>query len=353
MLDRSAIGSRRSIKPLATCPSGGWARMTAPMPQPIPQPIPQDLSLPNPIPALRGMQVLQRGWLSSNNVLLRGEGEGAWLIDSGHVRHAGQTVALLRHALAGEPLAGLFNTHLHSDHCGGNAAVRRELGGHIRIPAGSWDAASRWDESALSYADTGQRCEPFRPDSSIASGSTLAVGRRRWQVLAAPGHDPDSVMLFDAEQGVLISADALWENGYGVVFPELDGAGGFDEVAMVLDLIQRLDARCVIPGHGAPFADVAAALQRARRRLAGQRADPARHARHAAKVLVKYHLMEVAQQPWPVFIGWFCGTPLCQRLWLRLGRPENSLAAFGEKMVHELRDGGALALRDGVLHDIG
>ena len=85
-----------------------------------------------------------------------------------------------------------------------------------------------------------------------------SIGARHWEVLAAPGHDPESVILFDAAHGVLISADALWENGFGVVFPELDGDAAFDDVGRVLDLIEALPVRCVIPGHGAPFTDVAA-----------------------------------------------------------------------------------------------
>ena len=128
-------------------------------------------------------------------------------------------------------------------------------------------------------------------------------------------------MLFDDQTGVLISADALWENGFGVVFPELEGEDAFDEVARVLDLIGSLGAHWVIPGHGAPFSDVNAALQRARRRLESFRSDPARHARHAAKVLVKYHLMEEQQQPWADFLRWFTGTELCQSIWQRLDRP--------------------------------
>ena len=43
-------------------------------------------------------------------------------------------------------------------------------------------------------------------------------------------------MLFDAAHGVLIAADALWEDGFGVVFPEIDGEPGFDDVGTVLDL---------------------------------------------------------------------------------------------------------------------
>ena len=69
--------------------------------------------------------MLERGWLSSNNVLLDGD-DGATLIDSGHCVHAEQTVALLRQQLGAQPLRELINTHLHSDHCGGNAALQRE-----------------------------------------------------------------------------------------------------------------------------------------------------------------------------------------------------------------------------------
>ncbi len=305
-----------------------------------------------PPPALSGLTVLERGWLSSNNILLHGEpGEGATLVDSGHCVHAQQTLALVRHALGSEALARLVNTHLHSDHCGGNAALQREFGMPIHIPPGQWQAALRWDEDALSYRPTRQRCERFTPDAQIAPGSVLRSGGREWQVLAAPGHDPDSVMLFDAAQGVLVSADALWENGFGVVFPELDGVNAFDDVAAVLDLIERLSVQWVLPGHGAPFQDVAAALARARSRLAGFRADPARHARHAAKVLLKYHLLEEQAQPLPALCGWFGAAPLMQGMWQRLGRPQGSMAAWCEALVAELAGNAVLALRDGVVHN--
>ena len=53
------------------------------------------------------IQVLERGWLSSNNVLIRDTG-GCALIDSGYHTHAEQTLALLRHALRGTPLTRLI-----------------------------------------------------------------------------------------------------------------------------------------------------------------------------------------------------------------------------------------------------
>ena len=300
-----------------------------------------------------GLSVFERGWLSSNNVLLAGEGEGAVLVDSSHCLHAAQTVQLLHHGLSGEPLAAVVNTHLHSDHCGGNAALQREFGAPVRIPPGQWQAVLDWDEQALSYAATRQRCERFVPQGRIEPGSTLRVGRCGWQVLAAPGHDPHSVVLYDDAQGVLISADALWENGFGVVFPELAGEPGFDDVAATLDLIAGLDARWVIPGHGAPFADVAGALARARARLATMRADPARHTRYAAKVLLKYHLMEVRSQPLAALRQWLADTPYLHQAWRQLGHPAGSLADWGDALLAELAASGALALHEGVVHDAG
>ena len=224
--------------------------------------------------------VFERGWLSSNNILLHGasgdSGEAATLIDSSHCLHGEQTVALVRQALHhGATLGRVVNTHLHSDHCGGNAALQRAFGARIVIPPGQADAVARWDDDALSYRATGQRIERFAHDALLRPGETLTVGPRTWQALAAPGHDPHSLILFEAHDGVLISADALWENGFGVVFPELDGERAFDEVAAVLGVIERLSPHLVIPGHGAPFTDVAGALQRARSRLAGLRGRPA------------------------------------------------------------------------------
>ena len=70
-----------------------------------------------------GLQIFERGWLSSNNILIEGQ-SGTALIDSGYGLHAPQTLALVQSALQDRPLDLLINTHLHSDHCGGNAALQ-------------------------------------------------------------------------------------------------------------------------------------------------------------------------------------------------------------------------------------
>ena len=297
-------------------------------------------------PALAGLTVLQRGWLSSNNILIHAaEGEpGAVLVDSSHVNHAEQTLALLRHALQGQRLDRVLNTHLHSDHCGGNAAVQRAFGAPVWVPPGQAQAVRQWDAGLLSYEATGQRCERFQIAGTLQPGSEFVAGGRPWQVLAAPGHDPHSVMLFDPSHGLLISADALWEHGFGVVFPEIEGEPGFDDVGAVLDVIERLPVRLVVPGHGAPFSDVAAALARSRSRLQGFQQEPARHARHALKVLIKYHLMEEREQHLDELLQWAEGTPMLGQLWNRHGRAGGGSArAWCEGAVRDLVKAGVKA----------
>jgi glyoxylase-like metal-dependent hydrolase (beta-lactamase superfamily II) len=246
---------------------------------------------PDPARLPASMQVFERGWLSSNNVLFTGAGD-ATLVDSGYKTHVPQTLALVGHALGGRPLERVINTHLHSDHCGGNAALKAQYACRIGIPVAEAASVGAWDEDALSFKATGQRCDPFVADFTVSPGDELELGGMRWQALGAPGHHPHSLILFCSGEGIVISADALWRNGFGVIFPELDGESGFLEARATLDLIDSLDARLVIPGHGAIFTDVQPALRRAYARLAFLEADPLRNAENAVKVILKFLLLE-------------------------------------------------------------
>lgn len=254
----------------------------------------------------QGVTVFERGWLSANNILLRDDA-CCTLIDSGYATHAEQTLGLVRAALGDRPLDRLLNTHLHSDHCGGNAALQQAYPGlQTLIPPGHAAQVAPWDPQALSYTPTGQQCPRFRFDAVLEPGSELRLANRSWQVHAAPGHDPHSLVFFEPESGALISADALWENGFGVVFPELEGSAAFAEVAATLDLIAALGPKTVIPGHGAVFTTVDQALEAARRRLDSFVRSPSRHATHAAKVLIKFKLLEwqrISQQALAVWAG--------------------------------------------------
>ena len=289
--------------------------------------------------------VLERGWLSANNILFASP-QGTAVVDTGYCLHAQQTVALLESALQGRPLGLIVNTHLHSDHCGGNAALQaRWPGARTLIPPGQAAHVREWDAYALSYTPTGQECPPFRMDGVLRPGHAIALGGRDWQVHAAPGHDPHSIVLFEPQGRILISADALWESGFGVVFPELEGESAFAEVAATLDLIEALAPRTVIPGHGGVFTDAPRALDAARRRLDGFVRAPERHALYAAKVLLKYKLLEWQRIGIADLRAWVRATPYFGMLHARHfgGEPPD---AWLERLVHDLARSGA-ARREG------
>lgn len=256
-----------------------------------------------------GVTVFERGWLSSNNILFVG-GENTALVDTGYFTHAEQTVALVGGALGGRPLDLLLNTHLHSDHCGGNAALQKRYAAvETWIPPGLAAYVREWDPVALTYVPTGQECPRFSIQGLLQPGAEVLLGECRWQVHAAPGHDPHSVILFEPISRSLISADALWECGFGVVFQELEGEQAFDEVSATLDLIESLAPQVVIPGHGKVFGNVTESLVVARRRLEGFVRDPRKHAVHAAKVLLKFKLLELQRIDLSDFARWAQLTP--------------------------------------------
>jgi glyoxylase-like metal-dependent hydrolase (beta-lactamase superfamily II) len=238
------------------------------------------------------IQVLERGWLSCNSILAAGR-EGVTLVDSGYGDHAAQTLALVDHALAGRRLAWLVNTHCHSDHMGGNRAVQDRYGCRTTIPVGEAPLIDAWDEASLILGIADQRAERFRYDDTLAPGDALHIGDLDWQVLAAPGHDPHALMFWAPAERVLIAGDALWEDGFGVIFPALFGdTHALVQTRATLDAIARLDPRTVIPGHGAVFDRVVPALERAYSRLEGFERDLTRLARHAAKVMLVFALLQ-------------------------------------------------------------
>ena len=293
------------------------------------------------------IQVLERGWLSSNNILTQ-DGDGCTLIDSGYVAHSAQTLLLLEHALAGRPLLRLINTHCHSDHMGCNAAVQSAYGCRISVPVGEAPGIAAWNETTLLLSYTGQSAERFHADATICAGERLKLGGLDWEALAAPGHDPHALMYYQPGARILISGDALWQNGFGLIFSELVGPpGAFAETRATLEAISRLDIATVLPGHGAPFGDPGRSLDAAFQRLDAYERDPTKLARHALKVMLSFSLMihgRIERATLPQFLA---ERPIYADINRRfLNLPQAQLCDY---LVKDLERAGALKLADGWL----
>ena len=294
--------------------------------------------------------VLERGWLSSNNVLFL-EGGQAALIDSGYVTHAAQTVALLASALAGRRLTRLLNTHSHSDHIGGNAALADAFACQVIVPQGIDATIAEWDQEALLLSPLGQSAARFRHDATLAAGEEIELGGLNWRAIAVPGHDMDALAFHNPERRLLISGDALWRNGFGVIFSELLGhpedGGGLKAARDTLDTLARLPVDVVIPGHGAPFVDVDDAFERAYRKLAAFEQDVELLARHALKVILAFALLERRQLRRADLPEFLAGLSFCRSVNARyLNHSNEELARW---LARDLIRVGTLREVDGVL----
>jgi len=293
------------------------------------------------------IRVIERGWLSSNNIACI-EGDGATVVDSGYVGNAAQTVELVKSVLVARRVTRLINTHSHSDHIGGNAAMQRAFGCRILIPAGIEAQVANWDEEALLLGPAAQRGDRFRHDGVIAAGEEFEMGGLRWRALPAPGHDMEALVFHCAEERLLISGDALWQDGFGIVFGALIGdAGGLAATRGTLEMLARLDVETVIPGHGTPFGDVPAALARAFGRLEAFEREPQRMARNAVKGCFTFLLLDVGRLPRQGLAERLDGIPLFRRIGgglLKMTMPE-----LADWLVAELLRAGAIAIEG---HDI-
>ena len=130
-----------------------------------------------------------------------------------------------------------------------------------------------------------------------------------WEAIPAPGHETGALVFYCEAEQLLISGDALWENGFGVVLPDRPGA--LAAARDTLDRIAALDVALVIPGQGRPVTAVAAALDRSYQRVAFDTA-PERMARHALKVMLMFTLLERRQLPLTALSGYLDSIPVYQ-----------------------------------------
>ncbi len=225
--------------------------------------------------ALCGLEVVVRGWLHGNCVLLPGDPPG--IIDTGY--HTGVGALLARWRATGRTLADLsavLLTHIHSDHAGGAAALSRH-GATVVAHADAQRLTAEWSTHALWLDEPiGQELPRFSVDRVVGHGEEIRAGGLTWTVIDTPGHAMGGVSYYCAARRLLVSGDALWQRGFGLLNPWIDGPGVYDRAAAALDRLASLDVRLVIPGHGPPFEGHAEAIAESRGRLAHARRSPHR-----------------------------------------------------------------------------
>jgi glyoxylase-like metal-dependent hydrolase (beta-lactamase superfamily II) len=184
-------------------------------------------------------------------------------------------------------------THSHSDHYGAAASIVDAAGcelwmhpawGHIRAMAEDPDGAldnrievarhsgvpaaelERYEtrRGASTYVD---RVVP--PDRELTDGVEVATDLGFFRAYETPGHAPSHVVLHEPESGLLVSGDHL----LGRISLFYDHGHTPDPVAEFiasLDVVDELDIRLCLPGHGRTFRDVGAKIAAYRKEVDAQ-----------------------------------------------------------------------------------
>ena len=246
---------------------------------------------------------IERDWLSANHVLFRDDNgaDSATLIDTGYGKFNDVTLEKVSSVLdtwSDASLDRIINTHIHSDHIGGNMELQRTYRGcSITVPADEQMALVNWDapEQMLSYAD--QEAERFAWDDVIEPGQQIQLGGESWQSIATPGHDMGSLVFYSPRLRILISADALWEHSSGFVPPQAVDPKPLAAQRATFKRLAELDVALVIPGHGPMFTDYSGALKRAGEKLELFANDDLRIAKSVVKGMFIYSMMWRGSMP--------------------------------------------------------
>ncbi len=294
-----------------------------------------------------GVTVIERGWLNCNQILFSSAHKNI-LIDSGYGRHAAATLDYVERALQGKSLHHLINTHCHSDHMGGNRALRAHYACHITIPEGEVQHVVPWTKQSCWAEQMDQYAEEFQFDDTISAGDIFDGADLQWRSVAAPGHDMGALMFWCETEKILITGDALWERGMGFVWPSADGNAPNSNICAAFatfDVIETLNPVTIIPGHGAPFSDVKSSLEFNRSKLSALARDPVKAARNVAKSLFVFSLLDKQMMPISAVENYVATVPVFKQLdddFLHMG-----LESVATMLKTELMAAGAVVLRDG------
>ena len=161
----------------------------------------------------------------------------------------------------GKPLIAVA-THAHADHVGSFHEFADRAG--PRIEAAAFETMA----DRFTYADMfrvltdpvslvpsagwradGYRIAPAPLTRMLGESDTIDTGSQTFRILHLPGHSPGSLGLFDENDGVFFSGDAIYDGVLYDELPDSDRSAYRATMARITDL----PARIVHGGHGESF----------------------------------------------------------------------------------------------------
>jgi len=202
--------------------------------------------------------------------------DGVVVVDALASPRQGQQLLRTIRGVTDLPIAWLVLTHHHPDHHFGSVVLRR-AGARVIAHPDRRSLASEGGEDALiadwvrvvgldamrgfEFADT--------PDRPVTTSDTLRIGGKIIVVThPGPGHSPGDLLVWLPGEHVLFAGDVLVEDGVSMVVD-----GNSSQLLRVLDTVDGMNARVVVPGHGAIPARPADLVRRTREYLTGLQSE--------------------------------------------------------------------------------
>lgn len=180
------------------------------------------------------------------NVWVAREDGRALVVDASSGLDWAEVEPRVRGAIGGARVDAFHLTHLHVDHVGGAAAMRRLVDAVPTLHADEAYAVEAGDATLTGGALFGVPQAPCEV-RAVKEGDVVALGRRRFEVLLVPGHSPAHTALWEPESRALFCGDVAFAGG---AFGRVD-LPGCDPAALLrsLERLAALDARDLYPGH--------------------------------------------------------------------------------------------------------
>ena len=142
----------------------------------------------------------------------------------------------------------LVATHCHIDHVLGNDYVVNTYDLDFYAHKQSVTQLELVPISAQMFGLQGYKASPG-PTHFLKEGDSLTFGHSALEVMYCPGHAPDHLVFYSAEQGFVINGDVLFQGSFGRV--DLPGGDFATLKASILNKMFALpDDTVVYTGHG-------------------------------------------------------------------------------------------------------
>lgn len=159
----------------------------------------------------------------------------------------------------------VLNSHTHDDHVGGNwefptvysmdtGFSRQNAKGSVADAQAEIAPGEICGDLPKNFDRAAYRTKPWHISRYLHDGETLDLGGRVIQVIATPGHTPDSITLYDRVKGLLFTGDTYYPAPIWLYRPETNLDQYAASIQKLAALAQAEPVKLVLGAHNIPVA---------------------------------------------------------------------------------------------------